>query len=573
MMTRQTGLAALALGLTACGGGVESPAPPADITPPVVQVSATGGVGRGSLSMGASEDKSPISSTQLYLNGTLVRSGTGALSVQDTTLAAGNYSVRGVATSAGGTGENTSQFLVTAPPVQVNIRNPLVTPSAVLQGDSAVVSATGDASDLSPVALSATYNGQTIGQGTQSLQAKLQATNQTAPVITGTSGATSVQAPTTWSYTPLSITASPNSTSAQVGQSIAIPYNTQTGADSSGFVLSDGRRFVSAGGGSKTATVPLTAPGTLTATPITYNGKPAVSATGTPVTLTGTAAPVGIRLKMRDVEQDPRNASIDPYPISRYNLLIDGVVKNLPADTTIQLNQGNHEIRVPLADAGLEPLIGAYKNGTMVGVMDENNKWNLVVSTPETFQLDGIKRGRPHFSGLAREVAMVVYTDIWIDVSTTIPLPTATFGKFHPTSADTLDAFIRTTKYLANGITKWDDMPAAKVPEFIAAYQWLNTNSVDKFGRRTQEYNIHTENFADSMMIARGAGLGPTPNKVVIGWRSSAADGGAYYGLINNGQAFGALDAFTATTGTGPTATAEMLDLLRNVSFPVKHTV
>ncbi len=282
-----------------CGGGGGDPGcgstcpPPADTTPPSVQVSSTGGIGKGSFSMTAADNESAVSSTELYLNDTRVRSGTGALSVADTTLAPGTYTVRGAATSRGGTGQNSSQFTVTAPIPTVSITNASVLPASVLEGDSARVTGTATASDLGAVTVNAVYNNQTVATGTGTATGTIQATNPAAPTINASRNGGSATQTAAWTYTPLSVTATPASNTATVGQSINVPYSAPVGTDSAGVIASDGRRFIGANN-TGTVSVPITAAGALTLTPIAYNGKPVVSKQGTASTVTGTVASVSI---------------------------------------------------------------------------------------------------------------------------------------------------------------------------------------------------------------------------------------------------------------------------------------
>jgi hypothetical protein len=114
----RAGLTSVAAIVAACGSTTSTP-PAGDTTPPVVSVSGTGGELRGSFSASASDGQSSITAHRLYLNGTLVRSGASgaALTVTDTTLAPGSYTVRGEANSSGGTGSNSTTFTVTAPVV------------------------------------------------------------------------------------------------------------------------------------------------------------------------------------------------------------------------------------------------------------------------------------------------------------------------------------------------------------------------------------------------------------------------------------------------------------------------
>ena len=113
----RTGVASIVVFAAACGSTPTTPGPTGDTSPPVVSVTGTGGELRGSFSASASDGQSSITTHRLYLNGTLVRSGSSGatLAVSDTTLAPGSYTVRGEATSSGGTGSNSTSFTVTTP--------------------------------------------------------------------------------------------------------------------------------------------------------------------------------------------------------------------------------------------------------------------------------------------------------------------------------------------------------------------------------------------------------------------------------------------------------------------------
>lgn len=407
------------------------------------------------------------------------------------------------------------------PPPTLSITEATVSPSSALEGDVLSFAGTPAASDGSAANMSINYNGIVAsGEGRQT-GTKPATSSGNASFTASKNGSSSVTQNKPITVTPLSVQGTPSATSGDVGTSVDYAATAPQGTDSIVVRFSDGRTPQKVTGNAANINVPITAPGTFTITPTAYNVN--ASRTGTPVSITGNALPVLLRLMARDVEDET---------FGRYTVLIDGTERNLPADTTIAVTPGQHTIGIKLDQANIENLLALYQNSDMKGVVHAARTTTpLTLTQNETYEVQLIRKGKPTFSGSERESYARVYPN--------------NQGFLRPAILENFEVYIHDGTLIMNGT---EPVCGSMTPEsraaWLVAIDSMKSQDKDANGMNRRNFTVMPGNLPESKKVTRQiggvTGIGLAPGTILVCDKDLDASGAGYY------DANGFLDAWSA---------------------------
>jgi hypothetical protein len=247
----------------------------------------------------------------------------------------------------------------------------------------------------------------------------------------------------------------------------------------------------------------ITTAGQLTLTPTAYNA--ALARQGAPATLTGNALPIGLRLQAGDVENEA---------FGRYTILVDGVERNLPADTTLLLAPGQHTIGIKLNQTNIENIIALYQNNVMKGIVHEARTTTpLTINSDASYEVQLIRKGKPHFSGSERESYQRVYL-------TDTSAPSGP-GFLRPAVLTNFEVYLHDGTLILNGTEPvCGPMSAASRAGWMEAIDSLRSQDKDANGVNRRTFAVIPGNLPESKKIQRqiggNTGIGLAPGTILL---------------------------------------------------------
>jgi hypothetical protein len=264
-------------------------------------------------------------------------------------------------------------------------------------------------------------------------------------------------------------------------------------------------------------------------------------------------SPANTRLIALDVATNPNQRLTAPN--FRYDLIIDGVVRNLPRDTTLKMSKGSHEFKVNPTSTLIEPIVGFYKtNDTMIGASDVVTAHTMNIAGDTTMNVDVIQTGKPEFSGATKAKILEIYTEQGDSANT--------YRIIRPKIAH-FDIWVqRTPITLPDGQLYGQSMPAGKLAEMFSGIQQAIAEEPDSFGRSFTTYTVKQEQPPDSIYTRRTISFGggpllfaPRAGNVIVGF-NFVFQGSANYSIQ------GEFDSYSANGPDSAVISDELTDLI-----------